>query len=176
MGLKADIDKYIRTSLQQLKVTEAIYKKMNLSDAVIRSASARTTLDKIDSHQRRIGKVLLTKASNELMMKINLIRKCKTFADIFEITESVKKAIYGLGDLWSYDTALRIGFNMDIYPKDVYVQAGVRKGVTKIFTQKRIKGRCFPLSIFPSEIQKLKPHEVENFLCVWGKSSSKAFC
>jgi hypothetical protein len=80
--------------------------------------------------------------------------------------------IRGLGDLWSYDTALRIAFNRGsaFYPQAVFVQGGVLKGVRKIFTKKPLKGRTLPLEMFPKELQQLQPFELENFLCIWGKA------
>jgi hypothetical protein len=69
---------------------------------------------------------------------------------------------------------LRIAFNRGtaFYPQAVFVQRGVMKGVRKIFTTKPAKGRTLPVDTFPKELQVLKPFELENFLCVWGKEKN----
>lgn len=176
MNLANDIKKYITVSLPHLKQGECHFKKMSLEEAVSKSASAINVYGKIDNHQRRIGKNLLNLGASMMITNIEKLKKCKTFKEIFEISEEVKNSVLGLGDLWSYDTALRIGFNKNLYPKDVYVQAGVKKGVEKLFYPKIKKGRCLPMSIFPSEFHILKPHEIENFLCIWGKARNKTGC
>ena len=65
-------------------------------------------------------------------MKQKEISKCKSFEDVFAITEQVRKQIYRLGNLWSYDAALRISANLGFEPKSVYIQAGVRAGMKKL--------------------------------------------
>ena len=85
----------------------------------------------MNSHQRRIGKKKCKLASDELILHRKEIIDFKLFDEFFSITEIVRKKIFDLGALWSYDTALRIGFKANIYPKEVNVQCGVIKGVRK---------------------------------------------
>jgi len=44
-----------------------------------------------------------------------------------------------------------------------------RAAIRKLFTRKPMKGRTLPVDIFPKELQKFKPYELEDFLRVWGK-------
>jgi hypothetical protein len=99
------------------------------------------------------------------------IRKAKSYADLFRITETVKSDLKGLGDLWSYDTAVRMAFNRGktFYPQAVFVQGGVLKGIKKIFSKILMNGRTLPLKVFPKELQTLRAFEVENFLSIWGR-------
>lgn len=84
----------------------------------------------------------------------------------------MREEIYGLGDLWSYDTALRIGFYLRKYPKDVYIQRGVITGVIKLFGNNP-RERKIQKFLFPQELQELESYEIENFLCIWGKNENK---
>ena len=93
-------------------------------------------------------------------------RNCIIFEDIIVITDEVKNNTKRLGDLWSYDTALRIGFHLKIYPTDVYIQAGVKKGYFKLLNKKPRK-RKVPRIKFPM-LDELEVYEIENFLCIWG--------
>ncbi len=176
MSLSVDIDHYKSIFLPDLLDMEKFFYAMTLNDAIVNAATGTMRSGKMNSHQRRVGKSNGSVGAKELLKHENEIRKSKNFEEIFQITEKVKKEIYGLGALWSYDTALRIGFNLKLYPKDVYVQAGVVKGVKKALAGKNWHGRSLALSIFPKEIQKLKPYQAENFLCIWGKKKDMVSC
>jgi hypothetical protein len=78
----------------------------------------------------------------------------------------------GLGDLWSYDTALRMAFNRGktFYPRAVYVQDSSMKSVKKMFSRILIRGRILPMKALPKEMQVLKPFEAEHFLSIRGKN------
>ncbi|MGE0638205.1 MAG: hypothetical protein AB7P01_17300 [Bacteroidia bacterium] len=177
MSLKVVIERYMKEDFSTLKDKKIFYENMPLHEAVKNAASAITPEKIMDSHQRRIGKKICVDAAIELLKLELEIKRCNTFEKIFEITEKVKKRTDRLGDLWSYDTALRIGFNKKVYPKEVYVQRGVVKGVKKALNGKCPRGRSLPLGIFPQEIQDMKePYLVENFLCIWGKDGKKSNC
>jgi hypothetical protein len=169
MNLLSEILMYKNTSLLQLEKMKEFYERMSLDNAIKNAAVGENFDGKMSSHQWRIGKERGSKGGTELLRKKHSIEDSKSFEDIFETTEKIKKECFGLGDLWSYDTALRIGFNMHVYPKEIYVQAGVAFGVRKALKGKLPKGRSLSLNIFPNEIQKLKAYEAENFLCIWGK-------
>lgn len=182
MSLAKDIKTYLSSNIFHLRETEEYYKKLNLSDAieqaVLGQSPKSSSKTHMDSHQRRVGYEACKAGLKELLIinKKTPLANCKSFEDIFNITEQVKRNTARLGDLWSYDTSLRIGFNLGHYPKEVYIQAGVTKGVKRALKGKFQKGRSLPLNIFPIEIQKLQPYEAENFLCIWGKNNGNRSC
>lgn len=182
MTLNKAIKRYKTVDCIHLKEIEKYYKNLSQSDAISQATLGQSPKFNgkinMDSHQRRVGAKVCKAGLDELLRidKINPIAKCKSFEDVFKITEQVRKKTFRLGDLWSYDTALRIGFNLGVYPKEVYVQAGVIRGVNKALKGKIQMKRSLPLATFPKMIQQLKPHEVENFLCIWGKGKKKNNC
>lgn len=121
------------------------------------------------SHQRRVGQIVANKGYEALKDREKELQLNQNFEEILAITDEVSKQIYRLGSLWSYDTALRIGFQKKVYPKNVYLQGGVKKGYKKIFNQNS-NNRIVNKEIFPQELQILEPYEIENFLCIWGTS------
>ncbi len=175
MNLKKDISIYLSSGVSHLRETKNYYRNLPLADAIKQAVLGQSPKDGkilMDSHQRRVG-YEACKAGLKELLKTNTqtaISKCNTFEEVFSITELIRKNTNRLGPLWSYDTALRIGFHLNVYPKEVYVQAGVVKGVKKALNGKVPKGRSLPLTIFPAEIQQLKAYEAENFLCIWGKT------
>jgi len=180
MSLKSDIGKYRKEHLPKLKSQESYFKKMTILEAIKKAAGATDLNGKIFSHQRKVGKKLLAIGENEILILEIEIRACKSFKEIFKITEQVRKSDKGkgLGNLWSYDTALRIAFRLGkkYYPKDVYVQAGVNVGANRIFKGKKPPGRYLSRNKFPTQIQALEPFEIENFLCVRKHLNKKNQC
>jgi hypothetical protein len=171
MNLRTDIADYKENAFRRLHTIERFYQSLSLIQAIEYAASAADPEGKINPHQRRIGKKRLRQSAKILKKYTSEIIRAKSFADLFVVTEVIKEENRGLGDLWSYDTALRIAFNLgkSFKPQAVFVQAGVVEGVRKIFPKKRMGSRTLPVTIFPRPLQKLEPFEIENFLCVWGK-------
>jgi hypothetical protein len=171
MNLASDIADYREAELRELHELQRFFKSLSFAAAIEYAASGVTPHRNIHPHQRRIAVKRLRQSAALLKNFTAFIRKAKSFADLFVIAEAVKSEVKGLGDLWSYDTALRMAFNRGktFYPQAVFVQGAVMKGVKKIFSKIPMSGRTLPIKIFPREIRQLKPFEAENFLSVWGK-------
>src|ERR1700681_584523 len=167
MSLQSDITDFRENQLRELHELERFFKSLSFASAIEYAASGVTPHRKIHPHQRGIGVMLLRQGADLLNKFMPDIKKARSFGNLFIITETVKSNLKGLGELWSYDTALRIAFKRGktFYPKAVFVQKGVMHGVKKIFSKMPIKERTLPVKIFPKEIQSLKPFEIENFLC-----------
>ena len=174
MCLRSDIADYNAEYRGMLRATERFYRALDFHDAITYGASAAGPHGKIDPHQRRIGVKKLRRSAELLSRRRDEIRRARSFADLFIITEEIRFEVRGLGHLWSYDTALRIAFNRgsSFYPQAVFIQRDVVKGVRKIFTWRPAKGRTLPADIFPKELRVLKPFEIEHFLGVWGKEKN----
>jgi len=171
MRLTAGIAVYRDNDLRIMHDQRRFYEGLELKDAITYAASGLNANGRINSHQRRLGVKTLRKSARIMESLYPAIQKKTSFAGIFEITEAVKSEMKGLGDLWSYDTALRIAFNRGekYYPQSVFIQQAVTKGIKRIFPKMTINNRSLPSSAFPKAIQQLQPYEIENFLCVWGK-------
>lgn len=168
---KKEIENYRISYEKHLQNVKAAFENFNLIEAIEKAAKSidPTNENKMFSHQRRLGFKVTNNGFELLKQREVDLRKCKNFEEILAITDEVSKQIYRLGPLWSYDTALRIGFQKKVYPKNVYLQAGVKKGYKKIFNQNS-KNRFVEKEIFPLELQILEPYEIENFLCIWGSN------
>ena len=67
--------------------------------------------------------------------------------------------------MYWYDTAFRIGISLGVYPDKVYLYAGTRKGAIALGIYTRGK-EVMTMSELPVELQKMKPCQVEDFLCM----------
>jgi len=173
MSLSIALKHYIKDNLPNLIAIVRHYQTFKLPrqlpEVIQNAAKGIDPNGLMNNHQHRIGYATCIEGARELGKYEAEIKKAKTFEEIFGITELVKREVDGLGDLWSYDTALRIGFAKGVYPKEVYVQSGVKKGVRKIMGGLLPKGRSLPQHIFDPSLQKIEPYQLENFLCIYGK-------
>src|SRR5450432_49781 len=150
------------------------YWTLPFRDAVEYGASAAGPHGNIHRSQRRVGVRRLRRSAMLLLKRLEDLRRARSFADLFFVTESVRPEIRGLGDCWSYDTALRIAFHLGsaFYPQAVFLMRANRGGIRKLFSQKPMKGRTPPVDISPLELRVFKAYELEDFLRVWGKGNN----
>jgi len=174
--MKTDIIKYKDDCRKHLVEVKDFFQKYSLAKAIEKAAKAQdpTNADKMFGHQRRVGKDKAEEGYLKLKCKEAELANCKNFEDIIAITDEVMVQIKRLGPLWSYDTALRIGFHLKVYPTDVYIQAGVVKGLKKYYSHLKPQ-RKIAKSQFIG-LESLEPYEIENFLCVFGGKRSKPIC
>jgi hypothetical protein len=168
---KQEIKDYQISSGKHLQNIKIAFENLDLKGAIEKAAKSidPTNDNKMFSHQRRVGKEKAKAGYEALKDREKELQLNQSFEEILAIADEVSKQIYRLGPLWSYDTALRIGFQKKVYPKNVYLQAGVKKGYKKIFNQNS-NNRFVNKEIFPQELQILEPYEIENFLCIWGSN------
>ena len=99
------------------------------------------------------------------MLCLEEIKKVKRFDDLFVLIKELCKDIRGIGKLYIYDTSLRIGTRLNLFPTKVYLHAGTRVGAQALGFD--IKNESIEVSELPKELQKLKPHEIEDVLCIY---------
>ena len=64
-----------------------------------------------------------------------------------------------------YDTVLRIGAKLDLFPDRVYLHCGTREGARALGLKWR--DPWLKVDELPRELRRLKPHEIEDFLCIY---------
>ena len=162
---------YCNSEILSLKKVKDFYSSLiNLKLAIENAANGINHKHVMDEHQYHIGYKNTNIARIELFKYYEEINNSEVFENIFEITDKVKKDVNMIGPLWSYDTALRLGFYKGIYPEKVYLQRGARDGARKLLNVSRIYGRTLDKNIFVKkiyELEKLHCYEIENFLCVF---------
>lgn len=123
-------------------------------------------------HQWRIRNTALLKGTDELTGAITRIRACKNFRELINIVDSIADTVGGIGELYVYDTALRIGAHLRIFPKEVYLHRGTRDGARAL--GRNVDRSSIPVHQFPREFRQLEPHEIEDVLCIYKKRFSRA--
>ncbi len=137
----------------------------SMSEVKEKAALAKLPSGKRHPHQRRISGEVLQTAKNSLL-RLNL-EDSKSFSELHAKVEKGIKRIPGIGDLAVYDTALRIGAYLGLEPELVYLHAGVRDGVKALGLNHKL--HTLEKSKLPREFHVLKPHEIEDCLCIYKK-------
>src|SRR5438093_9143148 len=104
----------------------------SLEAAIDAAARAIDSRGKRYRHQSRIRRSAIAKAKPALLGAKPQIAGCKAFHELFGTVVSALDGIEWLGELYYYDTALRLGFHLGITPTKVYLHAGARDGARSL--------------------------------------------
>lgn len=89
----------------------------------------------------------------------------RSFDELLDAVDQAIGSIRCIGDLLLYDTALRIGANLGIMPDRVYLHSGTRRGARALGLA--WKRRSISIAELPVALRGLKPHEIEDCLCIF---------
>lgn len=136
-----------------------------LSDAIEYAAFAKDGRGKRFSHQRRLKVVALQRAHSMLWANSYRMNSCTNFAELYETVDVALQRVAGIGELYVYDTTLRLGAHLKLSPDKIYLHAGTRVGAEAL----GLDGRAQTLEVreLPNELHELEPHEIEDVLCIY---------
>lgn len=136
-----------------------------LRAAINLAARSLNNLGKRHKHQYRLKSIVLENFSNKLIDAEEAISKCQNFEEL--ISEVERNKVPGIGQLAVYDTAVRIGAYLRIYPEKVYLHAGTNEGVLKVI--KESNGMSVLKSDLPEPFRSsdLSCYELEDLFCIY---------
>jgi hypothetical protein len=140
------------------------FMKLDSLDKAIRFA-CHSKEGKIHDHQYRVGKETLEQASKALQRHSHEIKACVSFDDLLSQVEDHTRRINRFGVLAVYDTSLRLGAKLGLWPEVVHLHAGTKKGCKALGLA--TKGRTLDMATLPLPIRALEPYHAENFLCIF---------
>ncbi len=120
---------------------------------------------KIHGHQHLVGKANLEQARKKLQKCSDEIANIECFDELLALVEDRTSNIHCFGVLAVYDTALRLGSYLDVWPMVVYLHAGTKKGCKALGVA--IKGGKVEMKRLPQPIGLLEPYQAEDFLCIF---------
>lgn len=133
--------------------------------AVHHAALATDSRGKRYSHQCRIPQASLKCAKQILSQSFRKIEKCGSFHDLHSWLTEVLGAVHGLGELYIYDTAFRLGAFRRLAPEFIYLHRGTRAGAQALGFG--TSGGYLKVADLPKPLRSLAPHEMEDFLCIY---------
>jgi len=132
-------------------------------DAALKQAAlARLPSGKRAHHQRRLSQSTLNAAWDAL--KQCDFSECRSFHELFCLVDETVRPIHGIGELYIYDTSLRMGAFLRLSPDRVYLHAGTRVGARALGFS---GGDYILCSDLPNEFAVLQPHQIEDCLCIY---------
>jgi hypothetical protein len=120
---------------------------------------------KIHGHQHLVGKEKLEQARKTLQRHADEITSCESFKKLLTLVEDRTSGIDGFGVLAVYDTSLRLGVYLGIWPEVVYLHAGTKKGCKALGVV--TKGGTVEIEKLPKPVRRLEPYQAEDFLCIF---------
>lgn len=167
MNLEAIVRHYI-SNYRPHKQTELNWfrRQSSLEAAINVAAKAENEQGSRYSHQYRITLKAIQEAKRLLLEKHDVLQRCKTFHELWQRIKIILEMVKGLGELYIYDTALRIGAYLNLLPDRVYLHAGTRTGANAFSIVSR-HTEWIDVIELPSILRELPPHEVEDILCIY---------
>jgi len=165
MNLKTIVRMYVQRIRPRAQAElDWFIRQPTLRDAIKNAALARNSRGKRYSHQRRIKRVAIQEALSILSNESDRIERSRTFAQLFRLINAALEDIPGIGELYVYDTSLRIGAKLNLFPNKVYLHAGTRLGARALGLR---DAGALDVSELPKQFRLLKPHEIEDVLCIF---------
>lgn len=164
-NLRGLVAKYVKDHQPNARREKSFFEDMpSFELAASHAAFAMDGEGKRYSHQSRISKRPMETAYKLLLRERDRIHAMTTFDEMHAFLEDAFSKIHGLGKLYTYDTALRLGFFRRLEPVAVYLHAGTAEGARALGIQ---ASGVVSVSTLPRELHVLPAHEIENFLCVF---------
>ncbi len=135
----------------------------NFDDVLTKAGLAQMPDGKRWAHQRRIPESVLLRATRRLR-RANL-QQADSFDELLNSVKAALNRVRGIGELYEYDTALRISAYLKTLPQRVYLHAGTRVGARALGFAPKLPSLA-PRSL-PSPLRKLRSHEIEDVLCIY---------
>ena len=104
----------------------------DLGSAIELAALAITSDGQKHRHQWRIGNAAMKRASEMLASGAAALASASSFDMLHDRVGALVGAIHGIGKLYVYDIAFRIGAYLGLDPDRVYLHAGTRTGAKNL--------------------------------------------
>ncbi len=167
MNLEAIVRHYISNHRPHKQIELNWFRQQpSLETAINVAAKAENERGLRYSHQYRITRKAIQEANRLLLEKHDVLQKCKSFHELWQRIKIILETVKGLGELYIYDTALRIGAYLNLLPDRVYLHAGTRAGANAFGIVSR-HTEWIDVSELPNILKELPPHEVEDILCIY---------
>jgi hypothetical protein len=121
--------------------------------------------DRCFDHQFHITQPARRKAKQVLTLLEKPMKACETFDELHTLFLRHLSPIRGLGEMYIYDAALRMGAHLKLAPDFVYLHRGTRVGAKALGIT--VNRSHIEKSAFPKALRALSADEIETFLCIY---------
>ena len=167
--LREVVADYRRFHAPVAKAEIAFYAGLPYAEAIARATRAERPDGKRHDHQRRISQNAIREVGKALATAN--FKGVRSFSVLYQQLSALTRRVKGIGPLFVYDTAVRIGANRKLHPTTVYVHAGVKKGVRAVI-RGNLRSSVSPTE-FPPPLSRCTAAELEDLLCIFGPTLLK---
>lgn len=164
-ALDGIVNDYIERYRENSRRLSQFYRsRRRLDEAIEFAAHARLPSGKRHPHQYRLRRVCIDEAHRRLRGL-----DFSGFTDFAQLHEAVHLAVgdvRGLGELYVYDTAVRLGAFLGFKPECVYLHSGTRVGA-KALGLGTGRRATLEMNELPAPFRRLSPDGVEDCLCIY---------
>jgi hypothetical protein len=139
--------------------------EVSLRSAVERAALALDCNGKRFKHQHRVRRDAMLAAEAMLLQIVPELELCRSFDQLLEVIEGVLRGIGGIGEMYVYDAALRIGAKLNLLPRRIHLHRGTRAGAEQLGLRTDVP--ALNPEELPAALRALPPYEVEDILCIY---------
>jgi hypothetical protein len=166
MNIKTAIRHYIR-NIRPIHRAELSWFSghATLAEAVQDAALAVNERGQRYRHQQRIPEATRSASCEVLLSALDQIATCADFEALLTLIEDKVDGIAKAGELYCYDTALRVAAKLELRPQKVYLHAGTRIGAKALGLNYR--ARALEITELPEELRELPADEIEDILCIY---------
>jgi len=139
----------------------------SLRQAIETAARAIKKDRKRYDHQCRVWRSAIPQAIAALLALEDRIARVESFDELLRLITEQLRDIPGIGELYYYDTAFRIGVYLGVYPTRVYLHAGTRVGARKLQPPVDHRKDALDIGELPPDLRARPPYTIENILCIY---------
>lgn len=155
----------IRNRPRTIEEIDFFWNLPTIDRAIHHAALACDGREKRYGHQNRIRTVALHRSKEILLLSRDKLKQASNFRELHSCLKRVLDRVSGLGELYLYDTAFRLGAFFGYLPGLVYLHRGTREGAKALGID--ASGEYVRMEELPMPIRRLVPHEAEDFLCIF---------
>lgn len=137
----------------------------DLAGAIRTAASSIDGAGRKHPHQYRLQRLHLAQFGDSLIQHLDEIQNVLSFEQLINIVRSA--SVTGIGELAIYDTAVRIGAYLNIFPERIYLHAGAKVGAKGLLGE--LQSDILEKDDLPEAFQSadLSCYELEDILCIY---------
>lgn len=142
------------------------YAAMSLGDAIEHAAAANNAQLKRHPHQSRVTRRAIRAATAILRGLKSRIQACTDFDAMHTLFEEKLGPVEGIGEMYIYDCAQRIGWSLRRHPRRIYLHRGTREGAKAVGVDVKDR-KAIEVGELPKDLRVLTASELEDLLCIF---------
>lgn len=163
--------KKLRTQHPDIWLTDCASSE-NLYVAIQRSATARNAVGKKHSHQHRIPNTALEEFAAVIQERSHELQATVSFGEILALVGDCR--VKGISELTIYDASQRLGCFLNLFPEEIYLHSGTRKGAEILLG--KLRNKSITIGQLPEPFwNDLSPAEIEDILCIYKDRLAKCY-